>query len=367
MAFTPRLTSDGMYGNPWWYSTGNPFYIDPDNRLPNCTCYAYGRYAEIRNGFADLPTGNAGGWWDDPRAANFQRGQEPQLGAIACYYSPTGAGLGHVCVVEEIKPNGDIVTSNSGYGYLYFYVRTYTRSSGYYPGVADYVLQGFIYNDAVDGRISNPYTVAAIAGNFAVESNVNPGIWESLQVKTWDYVYDPNNPNQGGYGLGQWTNVSAGGRLWKLHEWVTANGYADGDGDGQMEYIIHEDYWVNSSSTIGSYTTLTEFLNYNATSSDLYMLTHDWLVNWEGIGTGTLNTRYQYAQDFLSHIQQHQNDDPSTYHWISTNTYLSDADMKNNVMCMYFWLTSGTPIPPEPEKKKGMPLWMYLNYNPFYF
>ena len=366
MAFTPRLTSDGMYGNPWWYSNGNPFYASGYG-MPNCTCYAYGRFAEIRNAFANLPTGNAGDWWADVDRTIFQTGQVPQLGAIACYYSPSGMYDGHVAIVEEISPNGDIKTSNSAWNGYYFRTFTWTRASNYDCGIHDYVFQGFIYNDAVDGRISNPYVVAAIAGNFAGESNVNPGIWESLQVKTWDYVYDPNNPNQGGYGLGQWTNVSAGGRLWKLHEWVTANGYADGDGDGQMEYIIHEDYWLNSSSTMGSYTTLTEFLNYNATSSDLYMLTHDWLVNWEGIGTGTLNTRYQYAQDFLSHIQQHQNDDPSTYRWISKNEYLSDADMKNNVMCMYFWLTSGTPIPPEPEKKKGMPLWMYLNYNPFYF
>lgn len=367
MAFTPRLNSDGMYGSPWWYSNGNPYYAtgDPTIMMPNCTCYAYGRFAEIRNAFADLPTVNGGDWWTDPRTANFQTGQTPQLGAVVCWYSPTGAGLGHVGIVEVIEADGTLKVSDSWAG-TYFNIRT-VRPPNYDPQISDYVLQGFIYNDAVDGRISNPYVVAAIAGNFAVESNVNPGIWESLQVKTWDYVYDPNNPNQGGYGLGQWTNVSAGGRLWKLHEWVTANGYTDGDGDGQMEYIIHEDYWLNSSSTIGSYTTLTEFLNYNATSSDLYMLTHDWLVNWEGIGTGTLNTRYQYAQDFLSHIEQHQNDDPSTYHWKSVNEYLSDADMKNNVMCMYFWLTSGTPIPPEPEKKKGMPLWMYLNYNPFYF
>ena len=41
MAFTPRLTSDGMMNNPYWYSL-NPFYNIPATPphkygLPNCT------------------------------------------------------------------------------------------------------------------------------------------------------------------------------------------------------------------------------------------------------------------------------------------------------------------------------------------
>ena len=362
-----------MYGNPWWYSNDNVFYAT-GNGLPNCTCYAYGRYAEIRNGFADLPTGNAGDWWDDPRRLNFQSGSQPQLGAVACYTSPSGVYLGHVSIVEEIRQDGSIITSNSAWtasGGTYFWVSDpLTPASGYRETwmitSRDYVCQGFIYNDAVDGRISNPYVVAAIAGNFAVESNVNPGIWESLIPCAWDFQYDYTG--KGGYGLGQWTNVGTPhGRCWNLHEWVNANGYTDGDGAGQLAFLIHEDYWLNSSSTLGSYTSLTEFLDYNATAGDLYNLTHDWLINWEGIGTGTLSTRYAYAQRFLAYIELHQNDDPSSFTWISKNEYLSDAEMDNNAMCIYFWLTAGTPIPPEPEKKKGMPLWMYLNYNPFYF
>lgn len=40
VAFVPRLTSDGMQGNPYWYSR-NPFYL-AGYGLPNCTCYAFG-------------------------------------------------------------------------------------------------------------------------------------------------------------------------------------------------------------------------------------------------------------------------------------------------------------------------------------
>ena len=40
VAFVPRLTRDGMQGNPYWYSR-NPFYL-AGYGLPNCTCYAFG-------------------------------------------------------------------------------------------------------------------------------------------------------------------------------------------------------------------------------------------------------------------------------------------------------------------------------------
>lgn len=366
MGFTPRLNSDGMYGNPWWYSTGNIYYAS-GNGMPNCTAYAYGRYAEIRGDFANLPGGNAGTWWGTVDRSVFQTGSTPQLGAVICWDSASGTGgLGHVGIVEVIESDGTLKVSDSWAG-QYFYVRT-VRPPNYDPYISDYVFQGFIYNDAVSGRISNPYTVAAIAGNFAVESNVNPGIWESLQQEAWDYVYDPNDPNKGGYGLGQWTNVGTPyGRLYQLHDWVTNNGYIDGDGNGQLAFLLYENYWANSPSTLGSYTTLDEFLDYNATAGDLYNLTHDWLINWEGIGTSTLATRYAYAQRFLAFIELHMNDPPSSFSWTSENRFLTDTEMDNNAMCIYFWLTNGTPTPIEPPKKKGMPLWMYLNYNPFYY
>ena len=38
--YIPRLTRDGMRGNPYWYSR-NPFY-QYNVGLPNCTCYAWG-------------------------------------------------------------------------------------------------------------------------------------------------------------------------------------------------------------------------------------------------------------------------------------------------------------------------------------
>lgn len=148
MPFTPRLTSAGMNGSPWWYSSGNPFYT-PLLQLPNCTCYAYGRYAEARNDWAALPTGNGGDWYD--AATSFQRGPTPQLGAVICFKSISGDYDGHVGIVEEIWADGTLVTSNSEYNGAYFALYTVTPANDYQTAWQranrDYYCQGFIYND----------------------------------------------------------------------------------------------------------------------------------------------------------------------------------------------------------------------------
>lgn len=47
MAYTPRLTSDGIVDNYHWYSD-NPFYI-AGYGMPNCTCYAWRLNYAIHN------------------------------------------------------------------------------------------------------------------------------------------------------------------------------------------------------------------------------------------------------------------------------------------------------------------------------
>lgn len=184
-------------------------------------------------------------------------------------------------------------------------------------------------SDLADLTISD-YVVAAMCGNFAVESTVNPGVWESLIPCAWDYQYEYTN--RGGYGLGQWTNVGTPyGRNYQRHVWMSAQGYADDDGYGQLDYILHENYWTPN---YGSISTLEDFLT--STLTDLGELTMMWLRNWEGIGTGTYQQRLNYANTFYSYIQAHLNDDPATYTWIASNSYLSVSDMCNNVMCMFF-------------------------------
>ena len=91
MSYTPRLTADGIVDNFHWYSE-NPFY-QASYGMPNCTCYSYGRFWEIgdpnstgENKPTGLPLGNGGTWWEDAvQSGNYETGQIPKLGAVACF------------------------------------------------------------------------------------------------------------------------------------------------------------------------------------------------------------------------------------------------------------------------------------------
>ena len=149
MAYTPRLNSDGILNNPKWYSQ-NPFWQN-NYGLPNCTCYAWGRFWEISDPQSlginrpTLSLGNAKEWWDYTQDG-YERGQEPKLGATICFAPiPDSSRVGHVATVEEIYSD-HIVTSNSDYGGRYFYTETlYPDANGKYHHDV-YTSQGFIYN-----------------------------------------------------------------------------------------------------------------------------------------------------------------------------------------------------------------------------
>ena len=148
--FTPRLTRDGMADLIFYNNPINPFFPNfapPIVGQGNCTWYAWGRFWEIcgaSNPPKSLPVGHAGTWYHD--ASAFNRGQSPKVGAIACFGD--GVGLGHVCVVEEVYENGDIMTSNSSYPDTYFFTQKLSRSNNYYFQDAG-PFQGFIYNSCV--------------------------------------------------------------------------------------------------------------------------------------------------------------------------------------------------------------------------
>ena len=119
--------------------------------LPNCVGYAQGRLLEIRGENKvnwKLPACNAEDWYDTAKAQGLQVGQTPKLGAVVCWRAGnthnSADGAGHVAIVEEIKPNGDIVVSQSAYGGQKFYLSTLTKTSGYMYA-ASRPLVGFVY------------------------------------------------------------------------------------------------------------------------------------------------------------------------------------------------------------------------------
>lgn len=193
------------------------------------------------------------------------------------------------------------------------------------------------------------YVVSAMCGCWWQESNCNPAIWESLIPCEWDFEYDYTN--KGGYGLGQWTNVgSSHGRLWNLHTWVTSNGYTDGDGYGQLEFMLVENHWSGTSKKLG-YTTLQEFLE--STSTNIDYLVYDFLQCWEGVEGNQYEKRKKNAYKILNYIVLHQ-DDETQYEWIASNNYLTENQIYNNAMVIYQYISNGF----AKRIKSKMPLWM---------
>lgn len=157
MKFTPRKTAptkgDRNYINYKKGGYNTCIIIDEKSGyvLPNCVGYAHGRLLELLGKKAvnwKLPACNAEDWYAVAKKNGFVTGQTPKLGAIAVWtagrVNNSADGAGHVAVVEEIKPNGDIIVSNSAWQGEEFYLKTITKASGYVY-VSSRPFLGFIY------------------------------------------------------------------------------------------------------------------------------------------------------------------------------------------------------------------------------
>ena len=131
--YTPRLTAPDS--SIPYYSTALNVYHQTGTPMPNCVAYAYGRIYEM-NGEAPLLThGSAGDWYGmNKRAGYYPYGQEPQVGAVACW-------SGHVAIVEKVNSDGSVTVSESHWGGTYFDVKTFDNMHSHY-GQSFY---GYIY------------------------------------------------------------------------------------------------------------------------------------------------------------------------------------------------------------------------------
>lgn len=149
--FKQRITAPSA-SDKYWIHTSNGGLnecIEINNSgscLPNCVGYAWGRFYEITGKRPALSRANAENWYGYT-ADGYRRSQTPVVGAVICWRKGKAGvsadGAGHVAIVEEVKSNGDVLTSNSAYGGTRFYMKTVTKASGYAIGSA-YTFQGFI-------------------------------------------------------------------------------------------------------------------------------------------------------------------------------------------------------------------------------
>lgn len=262
--FLPRLTAPNPNVDTFLYWTntgeegGNPFPIKDTysgSTLPSCEAYAWGRFYEILGELPKLSTGEAKTWYnyDD----GYKRGDAPVIGAIACW---TGASSGFVAVVEQVKEDGSIITSESDLMSINMWQQTSrTKGNGNWGMPSSYTFQGFIYCPAITptasiGSLDKSTVVSKAEALTRSEMEANAKyIWNYLGSKGWslsavagmlgNMQYESTiNPGRhqvgsdenGGYGLVQWTPKR------KLTEWLSAKGYADNDMDGQLERILWE-------------------------------------------------------------------------------------------------------------------------------
>lgn len=164
--FTPR-TERPEKGNKYYitissggYSTaikGKPTDSACDV-LSNCVGYAVGRFHEIakRPQFDLVDPINAENIFANAQQHGLKTGNEPKLGALIVWQKGATLkpddGAGHVAVVEQINPDGSIITSESGWNCTNpFWLTTRRPPFAYMDG---YKLLGFVYQP--DGN-KNPY------------------------------------------------------------------------------------------------------------------------------------------------------------------------------------------------------------------
>lgn len=145
MGFKKRTKAPAK-SNKWYYKS-NPFY-QCGYGLPNCTAYAWARFAEILGKKPKLCLSNAENWYG--YKDGYKRGKKPKLGAVIVWAKGmvgNGAdGAGHVAIVEAIYDDGSFLVSESGWGCTKIMWTTVIPKSCKRSG---YTFQGFIYNPAV--------------------------------------------------------------------------------------------------------------------------------------------------------------------------------------------------------------------------
>lgn len=308
MGFTQR-TGAPSTSNAYYYAD-NPFY-QSGYGMPNCTCYAYGRFWEILGSKPKLSLSDAGLWYG--YSDGYERGRKPKLGAVCCWSSTVG-GAGHVAIVEKINSDGSIVISQSAYQSTNWWRQEIP--STYYFGDS-YSFQGFIYNPAVSsveiptnwikgnyylsqsemennalivydyliGRGWSLNAIAGLLGNMQSESHINPAIWQSLNSGNYS----------GGYGLVQWTPAT------NYTNWAESNGYDITDGYKQLEWIDTKSastgQWIPTSSYNISFET------FKTSSESPEYLASAFLKNFERAGVEVESERRTQARSWYNYLK----------------------------------------------------------------
>ena len=136
--------------------------------------------------------------------------------------------------------------------------------------------------------------VSAVAGNFARESNLNPGIWQNL---------DEGNTSLG-LGLGQWTPAT------KLINWADGEGIPWRSGANQCRFLDENSGQWHETGRPGSVTgkPVISWDEFKKSTLDVNTLTHYFYAWWEdpAYSDTTLPARQESAQHFYTLLSGHE-------------------------------------------------------------
>ena len=183
--------------------------------------------------------------------------------------------------------------------------------------------------------------IAALCGNSWKESQINPGLEEY--------------GGGGGWGLFQWTRS----RRTAFESWCVQNGFTFDDPNGQVQYLIYENFW--QPNALYPFQTLTDFLN--SQSTNVEMLTRAWEDCWEisDDSEAQIQERIAWANQCYSYITIHAQD-TSIFEWYISSQYITEQQTLNNAVMLYRILSTGGGGGTLGEDKK-MPLWMKIRYH----
>lgn len=140
--------------------------------------------------------------------------------------------------------------------------------------------------------------IAAVCGNFAQESGVNPGIWQNLNEGATNL----------GYGLGQWTPMT------KLMNWADAKGLNWREGNTQLQMLDEDEAQWHSQAGHPSHPTNPpfSFTEFKKSMEPVATLTRYFWVYWEEPGDKdtTLDYRIRRAEGFYKLITGKDPDPP---------------------------------------------------------
>ena len=129
--------------------------------------------------------------------------------------------------------------------------------------------------------------IGGILGNMEKESNINPGLWQSLKYGNYS----------GGYGLVQWTPAT------NYTDWAKSNGYDIADPNGQL-------YWIDAlSASTGQWISTSAYSmtwnQFKSSSESPEYLASAFLKNFERAGVEVESERRSCARKWYNYLEKY--------------------------------------------------------------